>query len=198
MSFTYKLVVTGPIVAGTLTLPGGNLAYYYVSDIQSSIVNPQQITYLMISGSTTIVTTGCAVNNQNITIPLADIRSSALGGKPIGTTFNPKPFNIDLTCNPSVKVSYRVDGASSVYSQSDGVLNNSTGTDMAAGVGIQFLAGTGDNPPPLPLSAKTLVTTTNSNNQPVSIPLVAQYYKTAVAFNPGQVQVQAIFTMFYE
>ena len=119
------------------------------------------------------------------------------GGKPVGSTFSPTPFNIALTCSTGVKVSYQIDGVSSVYSQSNGILNNSTGAGMATGMGVQILDGTGANPP-MPLSTKKLAFTTSSSNQPVSIPLVAQYYKTAMSISPGQVQVQATFSMYYE
>jgi len=195
--FGFDLVVTGQVGIGTLTFSNGNVAESEMSDSgTNTLVNPYVYQYLQINGSTNIVSSGCTT--QNVTATLSNVAVASLGGKPVGTTFNPRPFNISMSCNTGVKVSYQIDGASSVYSQPNGVLNNSTGTGMATGVGVQILAGTGDNPPPLPLSTKTLVITTTSSNQPVSIPLVAQYYKTAMTVSPGQVQVLATFTMYYE
>ncbi|MDR6919015.1 type 1 fimbria pilin [Pseudomonas sp. 3296] len=196
--FGFDLVITGPVNTGALTFGNANVARAVMSDSGAGILqNPYSYQYLQINGTTSIIASACTVDTQNVAVALPSLIMASLTGKSVGATFNPTEFNIALTCNTGIKVSYQIDGISSVYSQPAGVLNNSTGSGMATGVGIQILAGAGAKSP-LPLSTKTLVATSISNNQPVSIPLVAQYYKTATTNSPGQVQALATFSMYYE
>jgi len=198
-SYGYQLVKTGPVTGGTLSFSGAVASAWMSSSTTTLVdVGSATINSLYIDGSTNLVSSGCSVSTTNATVTMPALTIARVAGAPVGATFNPTPFNLAMICATGIKVSYQIDGVSSVYSQSNGVLNNSTGTGMAAGVGIQILTGTGSNPPPLPLSTETLAIITTSSNQSVSIPLIAQYYKTATSVSPGQIQVLATFSMYYE
>lgn len=194
-SYRISFVATGPILAGRLTLPSV-LVGLFVSDSPNALAGQTSIGELRVNGSTNIVANSCTVGVQNIAVQLGSLASGQLGSGQIGATFKPTSFNINLNCNAGIRVSYLIEGAH-VFSQTDGVLNNAPGVGMATGVGLQILQGQG-NPQPLPLSIRTLVTPTTSAGQSVNIPLVVQYYKTALTAAPGQVQSAATFTLFYE
>lgn len=194
-SYRISYVATGPISGGRLTLPSV-LVGLFVSDLPNALVGQTSIGELRINGSSNIVASSCTVGVRDIAVQLGSLAFGQLGRGQIGATFNPTPFNINLNCNAGIRVSYQIEGAR-VFSQIEGVLNNAPGAGMATGVGLQILQGQG-NPQPLPLSIKTLITTTTTAGQSVNIPLVAQYYKTALTAAPGQVQSAATFTLFYE
>jgi type 1 fimbria pilin len=190
MYFGIRLVVTGPVEPGTLSLHR-ELASIWLSDSSTTVANGQLLKVISVMGDSQVISQGCTLDMPTaVTLPVVAVGS--FDHSTAGATF----FNLSATCNAGIRVSYQIDGLSE-YAPLDGVLNNTAATGMATGVGIQLLDGTGSNPPVV-LADKNPVTTTATNGQRVNIPLIARYYKTGPTVTPGHVQAVATVTMYYE
>lgn len=185
--FRLQLVALGtPIQNGRSNLPSpvGQVIYGSVVANQASFSQT----------SIVVNTLGCTVGTKDIIVPLPSVSAAAFGG--VGTKTGAKPFNINLSCDPGVKVSYRIDGMAVLPN----VLQNSaTGVGAATGVGIALFKGDASSITTQPLGTKALYATTTSGNSNLAIPLTAWYYQlTANRPVAGAVQSLATFTLYYE
>ncbi|EHN65611.1 fimbrial protein [Comamonas testosteroni] len=180
------------VSAGVVTI-GGTSAVSY---------NHLVVTTLSLIGSSQITGLGCEVNadSRSIDVRLPTIAKTDFDASPIPRANDKaKAFNINLLCDSGVKVSYQVDGTQT--SAGSNVLVNSSGKDMASGVGVALFKGDLSSITQLQLGSKFLHTTTSSGNTPVKIPLTARYFRTAAslsAMGSGLVSTTAFFTLFYE
>lgn len=184
-----RLVKTGPIVSDRPLQVVGRAVMKYGNAEASA---------LYLTGSSPVTTSACQINpdSRTITVPMPTVHKDDF---PVGTgvlTDNTKArdFKINLICDNGVAVHYKIEGAS----RRKDVLENAQGTNMASGVGIQLFQGDRGSTRIYPLTEKVSVIKTNQNNQMVSIPLSAKYYKTENSIQGGEVSVSATFTLTYE
>lgn len=191
-SWLVNLIKTGPIstAGGEIDISGLSNIYY----------DNLKVAEMLLSGSTAVVGRSCDVNpdSHNITVVLPTIyRNDLHGGTDAGGLIDnskARPFRINLQCDAGVAINYQIDGPSS----GNDVLDNARGEGLASGIGIQLFRGEVDSGLVQPLARKLPYAMTSSNNQPVSIPLAAKYYKTGSVVTGGQVAVTATFTLTYE
>ncbi len=186
--YRVQYIVTGPLATGTQTM---NLPVPAAQSIYGSLVT-NRATF---SASTVVIAqVSCALTNSNIIVDMDAARTTDFPN--VGSTGAHTPFSIDLQCPAGVAVSYKLDGTPPAgMSASMGVLANGAAAGMAAGVGVQVLKSDGTTIVPLG-TAMSFITTTYEN-QPIQIPLIARYYRTA-AMNGGQVKAIAELTMSYQ
>lgn len=188
-SWWVQLVKTGPVSPGAVSVGGGlsSIRYY-----ETTVAN------LAITGATSISAIGCQLNPTNITVPLPTVtKDDFTDASPTPTsTSKATPFNISLLCDADVQVRYEIDGTQTATN----VLANSTGGGMAQGIGVQLLQGDPGSADPVPLGQYVAFQGRTASSGPVSIPLVATYYKTVpiASVVPGNVMVTATFTVLYQ
>lgn len=176
---------TGPVTSGTVnaTTVGAFVLRNNLSTWQSP-----QATFGFSAFS--VQSTGCTVNNNNMSIEMGNVKKSEFSG--IGSTpasTNTKNVNISLACTTGTKVSLQVDG--NIQNAANGVLSISNISGAAAGVGIQILY----NNAPLALNSPLLIGTAATT---MTIPLQARYYQTQSTITPGIANSFATFTMTYQ
>ncbi|MGL4486610.1 MAG: fimbrial protein [Yersinia sp. (in: enterobacteria)] len=184
-----QLIKTATVVnGGTL-----NLATIYREYATSSTTSAQFNMTTVNLNNVTIVTGGCSVATQSLSIPVSLGLTPQTDFTGVGTTSQSIPFNIDLidcSANSNVKVTFS-DTSGSPSPGIPGVLALTSGG--ATGVGIQLLNAT-DTPIPLdiPFDVGQTVGTT------FSIPLKARYYQTGTTMTTGPANSTANFTMTYD
>ncbi|WP_285960190.1 fimbrial protein [Pseudomonas tohonis] len=176
-----QLIKTGPIETGTFNIPP--IRVYYHNLLTNELTFPP--TQLVFTQK------GCRLRTPNTTVQLPFANLHHFRG--VGSGTRPKAFNLELDCDPDVRVSYRVDGLPAA----DSVLKNSEGSGMAKGVGVQLLKGTGGGAP-LVLGTKTYHLSSGATGGPSVIPLIARYYQVGPTVSPGEVITIATLTLFYE
>lgn len=182
------LIKTGKIEPGVLSIAGSSLAQY--DGLATS-----RITF---AGTTNVSSRSCVQTSPSaIRLELPTIAKNEFGktGTPL-LAGKERAFDITLACDPSLNVKLSI---ASNGSPVQNVLANSIGGNMATGVGIQLFQGGVASQTVVPLDVKRDITTTASsgNNQPVTIPLTARYYKFGDIV-PGQVRVSTTYTLTYE
>ncbi|WP_416367163.1 fimbrial protein [Pseudomonas tohonis] len=156
---------------------------YYDNELTNELTFPP--TQLMFTQK------GCRLRTPNTTVQLPFANLHHFRG--VGSGTRPKAFNLELECDPDVRVSYRVDGLQAA----DSVLKNGEGSGMAKGVGVQLLKGEGSGMP-LVLGTKTYHLSSGATGGPSVIPLIARYYQVGPTVSPGEVITIATLTLFYE
>lgn len=180
---TVTLIKTGPVSGGVM--PAGvvmrlSIAGVTVGEPTASI------------GSVVVIGSTCKVTNENIQIKLDDILASKMSG--VGSTYNPKNFNVGLNCDPGARVSATLRGNDNPDTSVDGVLqlSNAGGDDVADGVGIQIL----NNNVPMPLdqliSLRTFTTTQET------LPFTVRYYQTKSDIKTGKANATATLEITYQ
>lgn len=176
-----QLIKTGPIETGTFNIPP--IRVYYHNLLTNELTFP--------SSQLVFTKKGCRLRTPTTTVQLPIANLHHFGG--VGSSARPKAFNLELECDPDIRVSYRVDGLQAA----DSVLKNGEGSGMAKGVGVQLLKGAGGGTP-LVLGAKAYHLSTGAAGGPSVIPLIARYYQVAPTVSPGAVTTIATLTLFYE
>lgn len=176
-----QLIKTGPIETGTFNIPP--IRVYYHNLLTNELTFPP--TQLVFTQK------GCRLRTPNTTVQLPFANLHHFRG--VGSGTRPKAFNLELECDPDVRVSYRVDGLQAA----DSVLKNGEGSGMAKGVGVQLLKGEGSGMP-LVLGTKTYHLSSGATGGPSVIPLIARYYQVGPTVSPGEVITIATLTLFYE
>lgn len=139
-----------------------------------------------------VKTASCRVTNSNIVVKLPATSAQSLAA--VGSTQGATPFTIPLVCDANINLRYDIDGPADP-ANGPGVLANGTGSGMAAGVGVQILQGGA------PITLGTVMDAgirTDSDNQAISIPMTARYYKTSPVVSSGLVNAVATFSMSYQ
>jgi type 1 fimbria pilin len=200
LSVTVKLVVTGPVASGSLSLnPGGGagfsnqVAAYFVNGSGTTLFN-----VVVPASSTTIKSSACSVTTPAIAVTLPPVSSSAF--QRIGSTAGAQNTSIDLNCPSSpVRIFITLTDSTTPTNTSSNLTLKQGST--AKGVGLQILsAGNPVNFGPDSSNAgntnQWFVST--SNGGMVKIPLVVQYIQTGTPVAPGSVNGTATFTMSYQ
>lgn len=179
---TVELVKTGPISAGTTSLER-------IMGIE--VEAKGGINYLVIN-NITIVASTCTTSTTNIQITLDDILASKMNS--VGSTYNPKNFNVGLNCDPGARVSATLRGNDNPDTSADGVLqlSNAGSDDVADGVGIQILS----NSIPMPLDKLMPLKTFTGTQE--TLPFTVQYYQTKSEIKTGKANATATLEITYQ
>lgn len=187
--FQVYLVKTGEVSPGVVQVGGQSQVFY----------NAIEVSRLGLTGRTTISAPSCQITtgtDVRVRMPRVAITDFQPGIGVLADDSKAAPFSIGLLCSGSLKVSYRVDPLSAATVAN--VIDNATGADYAGGVGIQLFRGDTSSTKVLPLSTRLTHGSVSGSNRPLSIPLVARYYKTSLRIGSGAVRASAMFTLFYE
>jgi len=149
------------------------------------------INYLVIN-NITIVASTCTTSTTNIQITLDDILASKMNS--VGSTYNPKNFNVGLNCDPGARVSATLRGNDNPDTSADGVLqlSNAGSDDVADGVGIQILS----NSIPMPLDKLMPLKTFTGTQE--TLPFTVQYYQTKSEIKTGKANATATLEITYQ
>ncbi|MDR5833240.1 fimbrial protein [Caballeronia sp. LZ034LL] len=195
---TVKLVVTGPVKAGVLSLnptgPGSPnvVGYFYVGmngRYAFRVITP--------SGATSITARGCSITTPSVGVTLPSVSPSSLSGS--GAVAGNTSFALGLNCSAGTRVNLTLTDATTPSNTSN-VLTLGSGS-TASGVGMQILNGT------TPIAYGPDSSAAGNNNQwsagtanggPMTIPLNVRYIRTANPITPGKVAGLATFTMSYQ
>ena len=165
--------------------------YYSNLEVASiSVTTPANL--LNISNRSCKVTTP-----TDFTVRLPDVNKSEF--KNIGALHSKAAnFSIDMMCERDLKVNYMISSLNQ-SSELSNVIENSKGDNMATGIGVQIFHGNSDSTSAVTLNQKYLQTTTGgTNNNFVSLPFSAKYYKIKDNMTGGMVNTKAVFTLTYE
>jgi len=195
---TIKLVVTGPVSSGPVTLnPGGGsgiqnqVAAFYVNSSWSRLFK------VVLAGSSAVVASACQVTTPSIAVALPAVSSSKLSK--VGATAGAQTTSINLTCPTSSRVFITLTDSANPTNTSNTLTLKPDST--AQGVGLQILNAQG------PVSYGPDSPTAGNKNQwlvgtpsggVLKIPLTVQYIQTAATVRPGTVNGVATFTMSYQ
>ncbi len=182
--YRVQLIKTGDIMPGVIAFqnPIATAVYGGVVAASANFTSTQ----------VNIRTAGCRVTDSNITVNLP--RASTQGFSGVGSTQGSTAFSIALVCDAGISVAYELDGPADP-SNAPGVLANQSGSGMATGVGVQVLQG--NVPVTLGAVSSPYLRTTRDNEQ-VSIPMTARYYKTGPTMISGSVNAIATLSMNYQ
>ncbi|KPH00224.1 hypothetical protein AEQ67_09290 [Pseudomonas sp. RIT-PI-q] len=191
-TFTYQLIVTGPVTAGDLpSILVGNLGSSNpVSG--STITSTATITL----SNTKIVSTTCGVTTPLINVVLPTVTPNSLS--PVGKTAGNTPFNIELSCQAGANVYITLTDVTNTSNTTNNLTLASGST--ATGVKLRVLNSSG-----LPVSYGPSSPNAGNPNQwlvgasasTTSIPLTVQYISTGTV-GPGVVKGTATFMMSYQ
>ncbi|MDQ8024317.1 MAG: fimbrial protein [Moraxellaceae bacterium] len=189
-TFTAQLIKTGAVTPGTLS--GIQLMQFYWYEYGTTASSGPMATALTVNGGATATPVGCTVDtgSQNLTVTLPKVSTSSLPSQ--GATSGRTRFNLNLTCQAGTNASISF-ATSNAFSVPNGVIAPTTGTGMAAGIGIQLINGASTAPVPFN-SALSLGATPNGA---WAVPFHVQYYRTATTMTAGTVRGTLTFTMTY-
>ncbi|MGU3525053.1 fimbrial protein [Enterobacteriaceae bacterium C23F] len=139
------------------------------------------------ASSFTVTVPACTVNSYDKSVDLGLAYTNKL--KAVGTTTNPVPFTINMTCansalSPTVTFSADTDASNAT------VLKN---TGSATGIGVQLLYGSSIITPGTAMPLGTVTSTAATDYS-----FTAQLFQLAETVTAGSIQSSATFTVDYE
>ena len=186
--FRVQLIVTGPVMPGTLALPSPLVQANYGSVV---------VNRLALAGSTQIVSPACSVQNPSVVARLPTVGASSF--PTVGSTAGQTAFDISLNCSgPTVVGMTFTDPAQPGNTSSTLTL----GTDSSAsGVAFQILY----NGAPVGFGADSaaagnqnqLIVGSSNGAGTMQVPLSVRYIRTGTV-GPGVANGYATFTMSYQ
>ncbi|UIF86640.1 fimbrial protein [Cupriavidus necator] len=186
--YRLQLVVTGPVMPGTISLPGL---------LAQASYGALTVNQLVVAGSTNIVAPACTVQNTSVVVNMPTISASALPAA--GATAGQTGFNISLSCTGATAVTMTLTDAAQPGNTSSS-LSLATGSS-AGGVAYQILYnGTPVSYGPDSANAGNLNqfnVGTMAGAGAMNIPLAARYVRTGTV-TPGSANANATFTMSYQ
>lgn len=186
MTASIQLYKTGDIGSGTLSGKIGALIAYHNAN------PPRWATEIPIYITGTITKATCSLTNTSISVPLGDI--SATNFSSIGATFSEKKFNVDLNCDPEIKVSVSLSGTQSTETTDTSVLalTGAGQSGVVSGLGVQILSdGT-----LLKRGTNLLVKTVAGGKE--SLQFSARYYQTKKDVTVGKANTAATLNFTYQ
>ncbi|MGR1220709.1 fimbrial protein [Metapseudomonas otitidis] len=181
-----QLIKTGSISTGTYKIPEVQVHY------QDELTNALKFREIELVSRAR----GCSLQTKDQIVSLGKSWPKDFRG--MGSTARPKDFDIKLDCEPSVRITYRIDG---IRVDGSTLINTGMGNTeskpLADGVGIQLLLRHGAGGP-LPMGSEiTLGNSAASGPSSLQIPLTAQYKQVGATITPGFVGSLATITLFY-
>ncbi|MGO4502954.1 MULTISPECIES: fimbrial protein [unclassified Dyella] len=148
-----------------------------------------------------VVNPTCSVSTKSVNVPMGTVSNPHL---PIGQTFNPVDFNLQLTCSggngTALTTAYMTLTDATVPSNRSSTLNLAAGS-TATGVGIQVLRnGTAVSfgPDSATIGNQNQFNAGSSANGTLTVPFTARYITTSNTVTPGLVKGLATFTVGYQ
>lgn len=178
---------TGPTGSGMVTAQ--QAGSFILQNNQSSWQTPEST--ILINGFN-VTTLACSVSNTAIAVNMGSVNKRAFSGT--GSTPDAsftRDFTIPLNCNAGTRINVKIDG--NAQNAANGVLNLTSGSNTATGVGVQLLY----NNAPVQLGA-IIVAGTSASAGSYNIPLKARYYQTTSTITPGTANSSATFTLTYQ
>jgi type 1 fimbria pilin len=186
--YRVQLIVTGPVMPGTITLPGLLAQASYGS---------LTINQLMMAGNTQIVAPACTVQNTSVTVNMPTVSPTAFPAA--GSTAGQTRFNISLNCSGPTAIAMTLTDATQPGNTGSN-LSLASGSS-ATGVAYQILY----NGTPMSYGPDSAVagnlhqfnvgTVTGASG--IQVPLAARYIRTGTV-TPGPANAIATFTMSYQ
>lgn len=200
------LVATGPLRAGTYTIPTQTYASLKATTDAAGTADVGPLATLQISGATVTVTAqSCTVTagqNQIVTLPTVAVGNfHGVGSSPSASS----SFNIQLSCPAGISLYATMTDATNPGNTGN-ALTLTPATASATGVGVQVFAN-GSNSPVLFGPDSSYPGNTNqwyvggNAASPVTmynIPFVAKYVQTAGTVGAGSVEALATITFSYQ
>lgn len=178
-----QLVKTGSISTGTYKIPEVQVHY------QDELTNALKFREIELVSRAR----GCSLKRIYQEVQLGKTWPKDFRG--VGSTTRPTDFDIDLDCEPGVKIYYQIDGTTVLNDQS--TLQNRSGSEMAKGVGVQLLLRHGAGGPVTMGKENLLGSSATSGPSSPRIPLTAQFKQIEDTIIPGHVLTSATITLFY-
>lgn len=191
-TFTAQFVKTGAVTPGTVQ--GLQLMQFWWYEYGTTASSGPMGTAVTLNGGAQVTSVGCTVDtgSQNMTVTLPAVTTAALQTQ--GATAGRTRFNINLTCQSGTTASITF-AATNPFNNTTGIIAPTTGTGIAANIGIQLLNGSASAPVPFTV-AQSLGTTPNGA---WAVPFHVQYYRTSSsAISAGNVRGTLTFTMTYQ
>lgn len=191
-TFTAQFVKTGAVTPGTVQ--GLQLMQFWWYEYGTTASSGPMGTAVTLNGGAQVTSVGCTVDtgSQNMTVTLPAVTTAALQTQ--GATAGRTRFNINLTCQSGTTASITF-AATNPFNNPTGIIAPTTGTGIAANIGIQLLNGSASAPVPFTV-AQSLGTTPNGA---WAVPFHVQYYRTSSsAISAGNVRGTLTFTMTYQ
>ncbi|WP_432259191.1 fimbrial protein [Cupriavidus sp. TMH.W2] len=186
--YRVQMIVTGPVMPGTVTLPALLAQASYGS---------LTVAQLMISGNTQIIVPACTVQNASVTVNMPKVSASAF--QATGSTAGQTGFKLLLSCSGPTAVAMTLTDATQPGNTGSN-LSLASGSS-AGGVAYQILY----NGTPMSFGPASAVagnlhqfnvgTVTGVSN--MQVPLIARYIRTGTV-TPGTANAAATFTMSYQ
>lgn len=133
----------------------------------------------------------CTVTSPNINVNMGKVKASAFSGR-LTAGGDVQDFNIGLKCSVNTPISVQIDGTNPA-NKSLGILRLTDATNVASGVGLQILDGTGTTPVRLGTAISA-----GSKSGTIFLPYKARYYQIANSIEPGVANATATFTITYK
>ncbi|WP_337264247.1 MULTISPECIES: fimbrial protein [unclassified Serratia (in: enterobacteria)] len=215
-----SLIKIGAVSPGTIT--GGSLPTVRLNlgpdpSVSNSVIRIYNLSY---AGSLNIVSQTCTTPDVNV--PLGSYETSifnAVGtatpwmdasivlnncprfyGYYNNTSFNTSPGSGATTVNTAVAnvLNVNLTPQNSIWDTARGIMNVTSSTGSATGVGIQLAWGDKSaSPQPMNWNQTYSYTPGNSTATTFKIPLSARYYQTSNAVTPGRADGKVTFTINY-
>lgn len=179
----FQLIKTGNLASGNFSIPFVRVFY------GNALTNVLEFS----KGSLALNTRSCRLQSIPQEVPLGKVWAKDFQG--VGSTIRPTNFDIDLHCEPGVKIYYQIDGMTVLNDQS--TLQNRSGSEMAKGVGVQLLLRHGAGGPVTMGKEVFLGSSATSGPSSPRIPLTAQFKQVEDTIIPGHVLTSATITLFY-
>jgi type 1 fimbria pilin len=192
-SFTFELVVTGPVDFGGTSALSYDANPWLVIQPTDGSAAPLPVANLVIAA--TLTARSCSVTTPSVSVPLPTVFPGNFATGTVGAT----PFNLGVNCAAGAKVYVTLTDASNVSNTST-TLGLAPGSS-ASGIGLQILNGS----TPVAYGADSAMAGNTHQwlagaaaGGPMTIPLTVQYVRTSGALIPGTVKGTATFTMSYQ
>lgn len=176
------LIVIGPVESGSLTT-----GLYGVTGITEM---GQDLLKVSVTDGGTIKATDCTLESESISLPFGDIPVNTFKGP--GSTSSPKTFNVSLTCDGQANLSVTLQG-NQANSGDGSIIALTTQTNMAKGIGVQFLY----NNAPLNIG-ESLPLKETSGNTSESFEFAARYYQIESTVVSGVADAIATLNLTYQ
>lgn len=154
----------------------------YSSDPESTMAN------IYINGGN--VTSVCAVNDANISVPMGTVYDSQFSGP--GSNSEEKGFSVNVNCPANSNVYVTMGGTSDADITDGSVLELTPGEGNATGIGAQILY----DHTPLKLNEKLFMKKAAGGDE--SLQFSARYIQTKPSITPGHANATGTLTITYE
>jgi type 1 fimbria pilin len=195
-------VITGPVAAGTYSLPSQTFAELVVKQNGNGPDYSSRVPIISPGLQFTVNASSCSVQNSSVSVNLPRAQVSALSAP--GSTAGGTPFQINLNCDPNVMVYATMTDATDPGNASD--LLTLTSSSAAQGVALRIFrddalttaVSYGPDSSAPGTENQWLVGNSGAGGGSLQIPLTVSYVRTSGTLTAGSVNAKATITMSYQ